>query len=154
MKDLIFYNLFKANLLFYSWNQLKSPKFLGYFLPSGKNFSPFSSFWFKKTAYLIREGRFVYKMRSKKKFFKYKNKRALFNTLSQFVIELSFINLLQKTNKSCSIFDLTTCVRYLKTNYINFLLFYLLSLLEVTACSLDFSGINFKQFYFVILLVN
>lgn len=113
MKDLVFYNLFKASLLFYSWNQLKSEAFFGSYL-SFNSFSPFSSFWFKKTAYLIREGKFVYKMRSKLSFFKYKNKKTLINALNQLVIELSFIYVIKHIKKNSVSFGLTKCLRYFR----------------------------------------
>lgn len=115
MKDLAFFNLFKSGLLLYSWNQLKNPKLLGSFFSQFSNFSPISMFWFEKTAYLIREGKFVYKKKHKSSLFRYKNKKNLVISLSQFVIELSFVNIIEKINGNNLVFDLTECLRYLKS---------------------------------------
>lgn len=120
MKDLVFYNLFKSSLLFYSWNQIKSPSFFGSYFPVDF-FPPFSSFWFKKTSYLIREGKFVYKKNNKASFLKYKNRKAVVNKLGQFVIELSFINIIEQIRKDYSTFNLTKCLRYLRDKFIFYL---------------------------------
>lgn len=116
MKDLVFGNLFNSNLLFYSWNQLKSQEFLGCFIPANK-FPPFSDDWFKKTSYMIRCGKFTYKPKTKLNYFKYKNRKNFLNVLNQFVIELSFINIMERINNNSLDFNLTKCLRYLKVNY-------------------------------------
>lgn len=122
MKDLVFYNLFKSNLLFFSWNQLKNPEVFGCFIPVNK-FPPYSSYWFKKTSFMIRRGRFTYKTKTKLNYFKYKNKKSFFNVLNQFVIELSFINIMERINNNFLVFSLANCLRYLKGELV-FCIFY------------------------------
>lgn len=113
MKDLVFYNLFKSNLLYYSWSQLKSVDFLGPYL-SFRSLPSFSSFWFKKTAYLIRGGKFPYKMKTRVSCLKYKSKKMLVNKVNQLIIELSFIYIISHIKDSSLVSDLTKCLRYCK----------------------------------------
>lgn len=115
MKDLAFFNLFKSGLLLYSWNQLKNPRRFGSASFRFSDFSPLSMFWCEKTAYLIREGKFVYKKRNKSKVFRYKNKKNFVISLRQFVIELSFVNIIERIGSNNLSFDLTECLRYLES---------------------------------------
>lgn len=122
MKDLMFNRLFNSSLLFYSWSQLKNSDLLYSCLGSVNKFSPFSNSWFKKTAFLIKNGRYVYTRTEKVHFFKYKRKSSLLVILAQAIIELSFVNLISYSNKNKLKFDLTQCVRGFKDNLICFLL--------------------------------
>lgn len=114
MKDLAFYNLFKSSLLLYSWNQLKNPNFFGLYTFPFFNLSPLSFFWFEKTAYLIRKGKFVYRKKHIHNISRYKNKKNLFISLSQLVIELSFVNIIERIGNKEIAFDSMECLRYLK----------------------------------------
>ena len=111
MEDLAFFSLFKSDLLLYSWNQLKTSNFLGNYGSVERSFTPFSNFWFEKTAFLIRKGKFIYKSNKNLKYFKYKNKGSLFITLTQYVIQLSFINIIEQILHSRVYSRLTTCLR-------------------------------------------
>lgn len=111
MEDSIFYRLFNTSLLFYSWNQLKSSNYLRSYLRYSGKFPSLSTLWFKKAAFLIKHGRYVYTKVNKLHFLKSRRKSELIIILTQVVIELAFVNLIMYCKRKTLVFDLTLCVR-------------------------------------------
>lgn len=121
MKDLMFCKLFNSNLLFYSWNQLKNSDYFHKFFNYDVTYPSFSSFWFRKTAFLIKSGRYIYFKKTKLHCLRRSSKTILFGILAQMIVELSFINLISYCERRNLMLDLTRCVRDFEGKLTNFL---------------------------------